>query len=140
MRHATPYSRLRDAAAGLATIILALCVSHTSATAARDATSSSSGTPVFRLIIVESPSCSYCQVLRRDVVPIYRASKRDEEAPISFVDVNDIASDTIKLTSPLTLLPTAIVLKHGREIGRVESYWGYDTFLMMVDRIIDGAR
>ncbi len=76
------------------------------------------------LIAFEAPGCIYCPVFRRDVVPTYAASRAGKTAPLRFVDINDEAADSLKLTSPVTIVPTLVLVRDGVEIGRISGYVG----------------
>jgi len=87
----------------------------------------------FELIAFEAPGCRYCPVLRRDVLPSYAATRAGKKAPIRFVDLNDAAADSFKLNSPITMVPTLVLVHDGVEIGRISGYFGREN----VHRILD---
>jgi len=91
-----------------------------------------------QLIVFEAEGCVYCRVFRRDVLPEYEQLHSDG-LPIRFLDVNEIGSLESDLASPLTVVPTAVVMVDGREVGRITGYTGKAPFLQMV-RAISEAR
>lgn len=76
------------------------------------------------LIAFEAPGCAYCPIFRRDVAPTYGASRAGKTAPLRFVDLNDAAADRFQLSSPITVVPTLVLLRDGVEIGRIAGYVG----------------
>lgn len=78
----------------------------------------------FELVAFEAPGCRYCPIFRRDVAPSYAASRAGKSAPLRFVDVNDEAASRFELTSPVTTVPTVVLIRDGVEIGRIAGYVG----------------
>lgn len=81
----------------------------------------------FELIAFEAPGCRYCPVFRRDVAPTYAGSRAGRTAPLRFVDINDPAAGRLKLTSPVTMVPTLVLFRDGIEIGRIAGYVGRES-------------
>lgn len=78
------------------------------------------------LIAFEAPGCVYCPVFRRDVAPAYGNTRAGRAAPLRFVDLNDRAADRFRLSSPITIVPTLVLVRDGVEIGRISGYVGPD--------------
>jgi len=97
-------------------------------------------TGLLELVVIEAPGCLYCGVLRRDVLPGYQASARQGEAPLRFVDVNDPAADRLGLDGPATIVPTTVLMKANREVGRIEGAFGPAEYLRLLDTLLDRAR
>lgn len=88
------------------------------------------------LIAFEAPGCIYCPVFRRDVAPSYAASRAGKAAPLRFIDINDAAADSLKLTSPVTIVPTLILVRDGVEIGRISGYVGPQNMHHILDTML----
>ena len=91
------------------------------------------------LLVFEHPDCNYCQVFRHRVAPRYRQSTQEAEAPLRFVDVTGTDTDRLALKSAITMVPTAVLMKDGREVDRIAGYWGSDNFFKIVTYIIGRA-
>ena len=91
------------------------------------------------LLVFEHPDCNYCQVFRSRVAPRYRQSPQEAEAPLRFVDVTGTDTDRLALKSAITMVPTAVLMRDGREVDRIAGYWGSDNFFKMVTYIIGKA-
>jgi len=91
------------------------------------------------LLVFEHPDCTHCQTFRSRVAPAYRQSPQATEAPLRFVDVTATDTDRLALKSPISMVPTAVLMKDGREVDRIAGYWGSDNFFKMVTYIIGKA-
>jgi hypothetical protein len=78
-------------------------------------------------------------VLRRDVTPLYSASARSKEAPLRFFNVSRSDESQIGIASAITLAPTVVLLRDGREEGRITGYTGPEAFLRFVSLMIGRA-
>lgn len=115
-----------------APVLAAVAVSQ--GQAARDMAQVGSG---LEIVVMEVEGCKYCPLFRKDVVPAYSASPRARDVPMRFVDVNAASIDGLKLKSPIIMLPTAIVVRGVREIGRIEGYVAPEDFSRMVAALLD---
>jgi thioredoxin-related protein len=88
------------------------------------------------LIVFEHPDCAYCRVFRQNIAPSYQSSPRAPQVPLRYVDIakSDIAG--LRLSERIDTLPTAVLMKDGREVGRIAGYWGRDSFLRMLAHIM----
>ena len=91
------------------------------------------------LLVFEHPDCTHCQTFRSRVAPAYRQSPQAAEAPLRFVDVTATDTDRLALKSPISMVPTAVLMKDGREVDRIAGYWRSDNFFKMVTYIIGKA-
>ena len=92
------------------------------------------------LIVFEVTNCVYCALFRRDVLPRYQRSTRARSVPIRFVDARTAAARQYKLAEPLQTVPTFVLMRRGREAGRVAGYTGPEPFFHFVRRMIGQAR
>lgn len=88
------------------------------------------------LVAFEAPGCRYCPIFRRDVAPSYPASRAGKSAPLRFVDVNDEAASHFELTSPVTMVPTVVLVRDGVEIGRIAGYVGPANMHRMLESML----
>lgn len=91
------------------------------------------------LLVFEHPDCTYCQAFRSRVAPRYQASPQAAEAPLRFVDISRSDTGRLALKSPIAMVPTAVLMKDGREVDRIAGYWAPDNFFKMVTYIIGTA-
>lgn len=93
----------------------------------------------FELVVLEVDNCIYCGLFRRDVLPRYQASPRAGTVPIRFLDLNDKAADALGLDGPVTVVPTVVLMRQNREVGRVPGYVGPENFFHAVNHLMGPA-
>lgn len=93
-------------------------------------------TPPIELVVFERTGCTYCRVFRRDVVPKYRVAVRGNAVPLRFVDIDAVDPATLALVSRIDTLPTAVLMRDGREVDRIVGYWAPDTFFKLLSHIL----
>ena len=108
--------------------------------AARDLETTSLSPSARELVVFETVDCVYCMLLRRDVLPDYLKSRRASEVPIRFVDVEQVDVDRLPLASPLTTVPTVVLMSDGYEAGRITGYTGPEIFFHLVSRLLVAAQ
>jgi len=98
-----------------------------------------SSTP-YELVIVEVEGCIYCEVLRRDVMPAFNASPEARDLPVRFLDLNTPDAEKLELTEgPLTQVPTVLLVKANREVGRAAGYMGPEGFFHSIKWMMSRA-
>jgi thioredoxin-related protein len=90
----------------------------------------------YELVVVEAPDCIYCHIFHRDVVPAYERSPRAETLPMRFVDVNENEIKNLDLNRPIETIPTVLMVRDQREVGRISGYVGPVNFFMSIDRLL----
>lgn len=91
------------------------------------------------IVVVEVDGCLYCQIFRRDVLPSYERSARARSVPMRFVDLNDQDFAALALEAPVANVPTIVVLKDSREVGRIDGYVGPENFFHAINRLLTAA-
>lgn len=119
-------------------LVLALtALAHaTWANAARDGLPPAVAAAPYELVVFEADGCVYCEMLRRDVVPLYTASQIQREAPIRFVNVSKSDETGMGLTYAITIAPTVVLMREGREVDRITGYTGPFNFLELVSHMM----
>ncbi len=91
------------------------------------------------LIVMEAPGCTYCELFRRDVLPSYQASERAKDMPIRFLDINDAIPEALGLDSDIDIVPTFVVIKNHKEVGRIPGYMGPEYFFHSINHLVSTA-
>ena len=113
--------------------IATLCTNAPGVDAARNDSAVQQGAGPYELVIVEVENCTYCEVLRRDVMPAYMTSPEARDLPVRFLDLNKPEAARLQLTDgPLTIVPTLLLVKANREVGRAPGYMGPDGFFYAI--------
>ncbi len=91
------------------------------------------------LIVFESEACIHCALFRRDVLPDYLRSRRGRSLPIRFVDAHRSGARRAQLRAPLAVVPTFVLIRRGREVGRISGYTGPGLFFPLVNQMVRSA-
>jgi hypothetical protein len=84
------------------------------------------------LLVFEHADCTYCRVFRRDVLSKYPQSAPGQQAPLRFIDIAKSDTGGLGLRGGIDTLPTAVLMKEGREVDRIVGYWGPENFFKML--------
>jgi thioredoxin-related protein len=122
----------------IAASLSALLIGRAHAT--RDIETSALPEPKVELVVVEAPGCKYCRLFRRDIVPLYAISPRAREAPLRFVELATARAGKLTLASPVDVVPTILILRNGRETGRIPGYLAPESFFRLVNHLLARAR
>lgn len=95
--------------------------------------------PQFELVVLEAPGCTYCALFRRDVLPAFETSATGKQMTVRFVDVNDIEQSHLDLVSAVDIVPTFVVARANKEIGRIPGYVGPENFFHSIDYLLASA-
>lgn len=107
--------------------------------AAPDRVGDASRQSAFEIVVVEAQGCLYCPVLRRDVLPAYEMTPRARSVPMRFADIGAVEAGALSLAGSVNSVPTVLVLKDGKEIGRLAGYAGRENFLRSIDGLLAGV-
>jgi hypothetical protein len=88
------------------------------------------------LVVFEIDGCAYCELFRQDILPGYLASPRSRTVPIRFVNAERVDLKRLPLASPVDTVPTVILVKNGREAGRITGYTGPENFFRLVSHLL----
>ena len=89
-----------------------------------------------QLIVIEIPGCFYCRLFRRDVLPLYEASPRARAIPMLVLDLKAAKARRLAFASPINVLPTVVIFRAGREIGRIPGYMAPEIFFRSIDYLL----
>jgi hypothetical protein len=88
-------------------------------------------------LVFEVAGCLYCEALKRDVLPRWKASPLSARAPMRFVDLNEVDTEKLALRGALRVVPTAILMREGREIDRIAGLVAPQHFMIMAARLVE---
>lgn len=126
-------NRLNRLALGLAAVMVA-CIVVPRAQAARDFAPPADSQ--FEIVVIEVNGCKYCPLFREAVVPVYEASPRARDIPLRFLDINGVGLSHLKLKAPITIAPTAVLMRNHAEVGRIEGFVGAEDFSRLVTSLL----
>lgn len=89
-------------------------------------------TSPYELVVFEADGCVYCDFFRRDVLPLYAESRVAKEAPVRFVNVSHADETKMGIAYAISIAPTVVLMRDGREVDRITGYTGPGTFVQLV--------
>ena len=101
---------------------------------------SSAGAIAAELLMFDDKGCPYCRRWDAEIGPGYAKSAEGRRAPLRRVRLASGAPDGIKLSRPVTITPTFVVVEGGREVGRVVGYPGADFFYEALGEVLAKTR
>ncbi|MFM1815557.1 MAG: hypothetical protein RLZ98_2252 [Pseudomonadota bacterium] len=120
----------RRASAAIAIAAVTLSAAHAGEAQKQDA-------PRYRMLVFETRNCFYCDHFRYAVAPVYQNSKFAAKAPLQYVDVRQTDMKRLGLNAPITIAPTTVLTRDGKEVNRIAGVTGPQDFLVLVDHMID---
>lgn len=93
----------------------------------------------YELVVMEADGCIYCRLFRRDVLPAFEASEQGRQMTVRFLDINNLESSKLELQSAVDIVPTFVVVRQGKEIGRIPGYVGPENFFHSIDYLLAAA-
>ncbi len=84
----------------------------------------------------ERAGCVWCARFEAEIAPIYAKTDESRAAPLRRVDRDRPLPPDLAGIDPGAFTPTFVVLKEGREIGRIRGYPGDAFFFGLLDRIL----
>ncbi|RMD94762.1 MAG: hypothetical protein D6811_02185 [Alphaproteobacteria bacterium] len=106
---------------------LAALLAGTVALRAASTTSPAAATSV-QLLMVEEEGCIWCARWNAEIGPIYPKTAEGRLAPLRRVDIRGAEVRSLALARPVQYTPTFVLMRDGRELGRIEGYPGEDVF------------
>lgn len=89
----------------------------------------------YEILVFEKTECRYCEVFRADVAARYRELPQAAKMPMRFLDVEKIDVSALGLKSQLKLVPTAVVMRDGAEVDRIQGLTSAQNFLLLLQHI-----
>lgn len=90
------------------------------------------------LVFFERPGCIYCVRWDREVGAVYPLTEEGRKAPLRRVNLAQ-GQPPLKLDAPVIYSPTFVLMKDGREVGRITGYMGdamfWGVFSKMMERL-----
>ena len=97
------------------------------------------GARAAELVMFERPGCLWCARFDAEIAPIYGKTEESQSAPLRRVDLSRPLPADLSGIDPGAFTPTFVVLKEGREIGRIRGYPGDTFFFGLLNRILTGS-
>lgn len=92
------------------------------------------------LLMLDQPACEWCELWEEEIGGAYHLTEEGAQAPLRRASIHNPLPDGIILDRRAHFTPTFVLLKDGREVGRLEGYAGEDFFYPMLNRLLADAR
>jgi hypothetical protein len=92
--------------------------------------------PGVQLIMVETEGCEWCEAWHEQIGPVYAKTAEGKFAPLRRVELADPIPADLKGMKPVAFTPTFVVMKDGKEVGRVIGYVGDIFFFPLLDEVL----
>ncbi len=80
------------------------------------------------LVMFSSSACEWCEAWDEEIGPIYPKTAEARAAPLRRVDVHDSMPRDLRDIATVVYTPTFVLVRDGREIGRILGYGGEEHF------------
>lgn len=91
------------------------------------------------LVMAEEDGCYWCAKWDQEVGGEYPVTAEGRAAPLVRVEIHDDLPDSMTFADRLVYTPTFVLIKDGREVGRIEGYPGEDFFWPLLQRMLNDA-
>ena len=88
------------------------------------------------ILVLEVEKCFACDLVRKHIQPAYARAPRSRDVPLRYVDLNMIDEGTLGLTEAVSIVPTIVLRRDGKEVSRIAGYTGPATFLEAVEYML----
>lgn len=88
------------------------------------------------MVMVNSDSCGYCALWRREILPGYAANPTGRRLPLTVVPLDGPWPDGLALARAPYITPTFLLLDSRAEFARIEGYPGAKRFWPTVERML----
>ncbi|GAB9197506.1 hypothetical protein BDS110ZK18_00730 [Bradyrhizobium diazoefficiens] len=100
---------------------------------------SATGSRADELVMFERAGCVWCARFNAEIAPIYGKTEESQTAPLRRVDLNRPPPADLAGIDLGAFTPTFVVVKEGREIGRIRGYPGDAFFFGLLNRILSST-
>ncbi len=90
-----------------------------------------------RLLMFEQAGCHWCERWHEEIGPIYPKTAEGAAAPLKRLNIAGPYPEGLDLASRPQFTPTFVLVRDGRELGRIEGYPGEDFFWGLVAGLIE---
>lgn len=91
--------------------------------------------PIF-LLYVHERGCPFCRLWEQRIAPIYPRTREGQLAPLVAIDRRDPGLGGTGVAGSIHYTPTFVLIRDGREIGRIEGFAGDDFFWGQIERLV----
>jgi thioredoxin-related protein len=91
------------------------------------------------MLMDEEDGCYWCQKWDDEIAHIYPKTTEGKTAPLKRYDLHDETPE-VEFKQRVHYTPTFILVRNGRELGRIEGYPGEDHFWALLTMLFENAK
>jgi len=91
------------------------------------------------LLMAEETGCIWCERWNKEISHIYPKTSEGAAAPLSRYDLHSDKPD-VEFARRVHFTPTFILVRDGKEVGRIEGYPGEDFFWGLLGMMMERAK
>lgn len=91
------------------------------------------------LLMLEQAGCVWCKRWHAEIGVAYPKTPEGAAAPLRRVDIHAAWPEDLAAIKPDLFTPTFVLVKDGKEVGRLRGYAGEDFFWPLLDEIMAEA-
>jgi hypothetical protein len=91
------------------------------------------------LLMFERLGCPWCRRWDEEIGAVYPHSPEGQRAPLRRVNLDQRNASVPGLSEPVFYSPTFVLLKNGREIGRITGYMHAEGFWGLLEKLLRNA-
>jgi len=103
------------------------------------AASAASAAGVLELLMFEDDDCGYCARWNEEIGGIYSRTEEGRAAPLRRIPIDAALPAGLRLAEQVHYTPTFVLMRDGRELGRITGYPGNEHFWGLLDAMLTGA-
>lgn len=89
------------------------------------------------LAVIGRSGCPWCLRWDKEMLPIYPKTEVGKRAPLRHFSLDEGQPKSITLETPVRFTPTFILLKDGKEIGRITGYLNDAAFWGLLEPMVE---
>jgi len=90
-----------------------------------------------RLLMLDQQGCEWCELWEEEIGVVYDKTAEGKRAPLMRASIHDDLPEGVVLDRRAHFTPTFVLLRDGREIGRIEGYPGEDFFYGLLQQLLN---
>ena len=91
------------------------------------------------LLLFEAPECPYCAAWEHEVGTVYARTEEGHAAPLRRLPLHGTPPPSLQLAAEVRYSPTFVLVRDGRELGRITGYPGEAHFWGLLDGLLARA-
>jgi hypothetical protein len=88
------------------------------------------------LVVYGRAGCVWCARWDNEIAPVYARTAVGQQAPMRRVDLDRASKDDPVLVDPVRFTPTFVLMRDGKEVGRITGYQNDGFFWGLLEKMV----